>query len=136
MKIRAEFVSNSSSTSFLIITDQDLDRKSFFSLMGIQESSPLAELFSELHNAILHNGDRIDLAIIPHDALVQDWFGHFREKLTPKMIEKLEEGRRRGSKAYYGWLGSESTNAETFFCTDSFEAENDQVYLNALECIW
>lgn len=134
MKIRAGFVSNSSSTSFLIIAADDLDRDSFFSLMGIDEMSPLKDVFGTLYETILDSSRRpIDLSAIPNGARLEDWFNDFQE-LTPKMIEKLEEGRQSGRKAYYGRLSTESTNAECFFCTDSFETENDRIYLNALEC--
>ena len=137
MKIRAGFVSNSSSTSFLIIAQDDLDQKSFFSLMGVDSKSPLAGLFKTLYEAILDNARRpIDLSQVDSRMPVQDWFSGFRSDLTPRMVEKLEDARRRGLKVYYGELSSESTNAECFFCTDSFEVENDKIYFNALECVW
>lgn len=137
MKIRAGFVSNSSSTSFLIITKGDLDEKSFFSLMGVDRGSPLIGVFKELYDAILSNANKpLDLSEIVPRGNVQDWFTGFRDDLSPRMIEKLEDARRRGLKVYYGELSSDSSYAECFFCTDSFEAENDKMYFNALECVW
>jgi len=137
MKIRAGFVSNSSSTSFLIISDGDLDRKGFFSLMGVDSKSPLASVFTTLYEAILDNTRRpVDLSRVDPNVPVQDWFSDFRDDLTPRMIEKLKDARRRGLKVYYGELDSESSYAETFFCTDSFEVENDKIYFNALDCVW
>ncbi len=44
MRIRAGFVSNSSSTSFLIIAKDDLNKNDFFELMGIKADSPIADL--------------------------------------------------------------------------------------------
>ncbi len=53
MKIRAGFVSNSSSTSFLIIAKNDLNKVDFFELMGIaqvSDSRPLRAVLSGCHN--------------------------------------------------------------------------------------
>ena len=52
------------------------------------------------------------------------------------MIEKLQSNRKKGRRAYFGHLDSESSTVQTFFCTDSFEEENDKLYFNALECAW
>jgi hypothetical protein len=52
------------------------------------------------------------------------------------MKDKVEDARQRGLKVYYGELSSESENVECFFCTDSFEVENEKIYFNALECVW
>ena len=53
---------------------------------------------------------------------------------APVVIEKLKDARRRGLKVYHGQLATDSNNVECFFCTDSFEVENDHIYFNALEC--
>jgi len=135
MKIRAGFVSNSSSTSFLIIADGDLDRKGFLDLMGVDAKSPLAGLFTTLYESILDNSrETVDLSKVDPNVPMKDWFTDLRNDLTPRMLEKLEEGRARGLKVYHGQLRTESNNVECFFCTDSFEVENDRIYFNALEC--
>lgn len=135
MKIRAGFVSNSSSTSFLVIADGDLDRKGFLNLMGIDTKSPLVSLFTTLHESILENcREPVDFSQVDPKVPLKDWFTDLRNELTPRMLEKLEDARRRGLKVYHGQLATESNNVECFFCTDSFEVENDQIYFNALEC--
>lgn len=135
MKIRAGFVSNSSSTSFLVIADGDLDLKGFLNLMGIASKSPLVPLFTTLHESILENSRHpVDFSKVDPQVPLKDWFTDLRNELTPRMIEKLEDARRRGLKVYHGQLSTESNNVECFFCTDSFEAENDRFYINALEC--
>jgi hypothetical protein len=52
------------------------------------------------------------------------------------MIARIEQARGRGLKAYYGWLDSETSPIQTFFCTDSFELENEKIYFNGLENVW
>lgn len=135
MKIRAGFVSNSSSTSFLVIADGDLDLKGFLNLMGIDGKSPLVPMFTTLHESIIENTRReVDFSQADPKVALKDWFTDLRHDLTPRMLEKLEDARRRGLKVYHGQLATASNNVECFFCTDSFEVENERIYFNALEC--
>jgi hypothetical protein len=143
MKIRAGFVSNSSSTSFLILAADDLTRENFFQLMGVNPKSPLADIFGELHTAVLDGAKApIDLREIDDSVPITQWLGGFGEdangdsRISSRMAERLRDAKERGLKVYCGYLGSESSQAETFFCCDSFEAENDKFYFNALECAW
>ena len=137
MKIRAGFVSNSSSTSFLILAAEDLTEENFFQLMGVSPESPLAYLFRQLHKALLDNAESdVDLRWVDDSIPVTEWLDGFRGTISPRMAEKLQGAKKRGLKVYYGQLDSESSQAETFFCCDSFEAENEKFYLNALECAW
>jgi hypothetical protein len=137
MKIRAGFVSNSSSTSFLILAAEDLTQENFLQLMGVNPKSPLAEVFRELHEALLDGiEESLDLREVDESTPVAWWLDAFKGKISPRMAEKLQDARKRGLKVYYGNIDSESNQTETFFCCDSFEAENDKFYINALECAW
>jgi hypothetical protein len=136
MKIRAGFVSNSSSTSFLIIAKDDLNQDDFFELMGIKPDSPIADLFVQFYEDVIKNSKRIDLKTADKDIPVKTLFGARADRLSQHMIKKIKEAQKRGFKAYYGALDSETSNVQTFFCTDSFEVENEKIYFNGLECIW
>jgi hypothetical protein len=138
MKIRSGFVSNSSSTSFLVISQGALTKKKLRELMGVEKGSPLTPLFDQLYVDLLGSVDaEIDLGKIrskPHWETLLG--GRSSARLTERMLEKLNASQRSGMHAYYGHLDSESSPVQTFFCTDSFEEENDEVYLNGLECAW
>jgi hypothetical protein len=137
MKIRAGFVSNSSSTSFLILAADDLTRENFFQLMGVSPKSPLAGIFRELHEALVDGAEpAVDLRDVDESIPVTQWLDGFTGVISPRMAEKLRDAKKRGLRVYYGQLGSDSSQAESFFCCDSFEAENEKFYLNALECAW
>ena len=138
MRIRSGFVSNSSSTSFLIISRGALTKKKLRDLMGVEKGSPLTPLFDQLCVDLLDNVSAdIDLGDIktkPHWETLLG--GRSSARLTDRMLEKLDASKRIGMRAYYGLLGSETSPVQTFFCMDSFEEENDEVYLNGLECAW
>jgi len=137
MKIRAGFVSNSSSTSFLIIAKEELNERDFFELMGIASNSPVAGLFRQLYHDVRDSARRsVDFSKVPKDVSIQSLFADSRRELSPRMLEKLNEARKKGLKAYYGHLDSETNTIQTFFCTDSFEIESEKIYFNGLECMW
>jgi hypothetical protein len=137
MKIRGGFVSNSSSTSFLIITKRDLNRGDFFELMGISPNSPIADLFSEFYQAVVDNiSSEVDFKTVRGDVAPESLIETRRSRLSERMLEKIRDAKERGFKVYYGWLGSETSPIQSFFCTDSFEVENTKMYFNGLECTW
>jgi hypothetical protein len=136
MRIRAGFVSNSSSTSFLIISDGDLTQSKFRELMGVDAASPIACLFEQLFNDVTERRvERVDFSEIDASLPVQTWFDR-SDGLSAAMVAKLEGARARGLTAYYGYLNSDNNAIQSWFCTDSFEVENDKIYFNALSCAW
>ena len=137
MRLRSGFVSNSSSTSFLIISKGAFTKKKFQRLMGVKKNSPLLPLFEQLYNDMIEGTNvELDLGTIKGNAYWKSLLGRRANSLSERMIEKLDACRKKGWHAYYGRLDSESNPVQTFFCMDSFEEENDEVYLNGLECAW
>jgi hypothetical protein len=127
MKIKTDFITNSSSTSFLLACDTEFTQEEFMSLIGIKKGSPLEPIFIRLFELItremkmLSEGE-IDLKLT---------------ELHPNVAMKLLEARLRGKMIYEGDLGTENGDViESYFCLDSFEVENEHFYLNYLDCLW
>lgn len=134
MRVRAGYVSNSSSTSFLILTDEELKEESFLDLMGVTRESPLAGVFRSLYERIKSGAARRN---VTHDNLAfipEEWFGD--DHIARAVKERLALARPGGLIAYYGRLDSDGDIVESFFCTESFEAANERMYFNCLECTW
>jgi hypothetical protein len=137
MKIRAGFVSNSSSTSFLIISKRDLKRADFFELMGISLDSPIADLFAAFYQSVIDNiRAEVDFKTEERNVPSEKLFGEWTDNLSDHMLRKIQEARGSGQKVYFGRLDSETSPIQTFFCTDSFEVQNDKIYFNGLENVW
>lgn len=134
MRIRAGFVSNSSSTSFLIIARDELEEEAFLELMGVSPDSPIADLFRDLFSDVIESSQCVDLARVDSRVSPEAWFG--TDRLSPAMIARLRVAARQGLKAYFGSLTSDENPVQSFFCTDAFEVENERIYFNYLECVW
>lgn len=137
MKIRAGFVSNSSSTSFLIISKKDLNQSDFLELMGIESDSPIADLFSQFYQDVIDSAETVDFKTADKSVPAEEWFSDSPAgALSEHMLLKVREAKKRGLKAYYGSLDSETSMIQTFFCTDCFEVSNEKIYFNGLENVW
>ena len=134
MRIRPGFVSNSSSTSFLILTKEELTESAFIDLMGAAPDSPLSPIFRELYDRLMMSSTVVDYATAygppPSD------FRMARLLLSDELRERLADAQRQKLRVYYGSLGSDGDRVESFFCTESFVAENEKIYFNCVECGW
>lgn len=137
MKVRVDFVTNSSTTSFVIITTGDFKKGDLFELMGVSEQSPLLPLFDALYYSL-------QKSMYPAEEYFSryygdttgDWLELLRSKFAEEVVERIVGAQQAGCEVFMGMLCSDENLIESFFCVESFEVENDKVYFNALECAW
>jgi hypothetical protein len=130
MKIRRDYVTNSSSTSYIIICAEEFTRDNLSEIMGIRRHSPLYPLVNSLYDAIM--GGREPAQSATKEAL-EDLF---RLGLSPQLWERVNRAQQQGKEIWVGDLSSEETPSESLFCCSAFEWENDKMYINALNCVW
>ena len=133
MKIRFDFVTNSSSTSFVYISDEDLSEEAFLKAAGVDRNSPVGDLFRQMHSelitAIELNGKQI-MTKNAADSLAGT------HKFTPEVVEKMKDAIEQGKNVVTSKLSSDGPLAESLLCMAMFEIESDRFYINAYNNYW
>lgn len=133
MKIKLDFVSNSSSTSFVYISDEELSEEVFLEAAGVDGDGPVGDLFrqmySEISTAIRHYGEQIT-TIEDADSLAGT------HEFTPDVVEKMKNAIEQGKNVITATLSSDGPLAESLLCMAMFEIESDHFYINAYNNFW
>ena len=108
MKIRMGFITNSSSTNFLIISKEELTEEYLFEKLGFIKDGMLEKQGRELCRSIIY---ALDGGLRYHNYEITDY-------------------------AYWGYTSSDDSPITQFFTTDSFEIEDKDFYLNGRACVW
>lgn len=130
MKIRMGFITNSSSTNFLIISKEELTEDYLFRKLGFVKGGVLEEQGRQLCNSIM---DAIDGGLryysydTPNYETIKEVFGDKSAMLYKKNSSYY---------AYWGYTSSDESPIIQFFTTDSFEIEDKDFYLNGRACVW
>jgi hypothetical protein len=137
MRVRTGFVSNSSSTSFLIISKGEMTEERFLSLVGVRNGTAMGDVFLHLYQALLSSQwGAVDFGrpgAPGPEVAVASWG---KAHVTDRMMERIRDAHKNGDLVIYGELSTDEDSVETFFCCESFELAGDGLYLNALEATW
>lgn len=126
MKIRKGFVTNSSSTNFIIICEQELTFDYLYDKLSGSKKSVFDEEIKELCKIILAYAQKLEN--IDFFKLTEEYGGDL-----DKVYKKLS---KKSCYIYRGYTYSDSDEIESFFTCTPIEFESDGFYLNALNCVW
>jgi len=131
MKIRKGFVTNSSSTSFIISLKEEFSMENFMMAIGANGNSPMNKIFEDLFQAI--DDDKQNIFDVANEYQEGISVGEFLQKkgFNQDTVKKVEVLLQDGREVYYGRLRSDGeTPSEIFFCCDSFVLCEENIYFN------
>lgn len=126
MKIRRGFVTNSSSTSFLILSKKEITAEYLLTELGFRRSSPIYEEGCALVSDMMHH-----LRIIGENEVdeIVEYFGE-------EMLGIFRQKRNKGWFAYIGDTASDEQVLSSFFTMDSTIVRNSHMVIDARRCLW
>lgn len=132
MIIRDGFVTNSSSTNFMIICKEELTTEYLFRKLGFNNQSRISDAGMSLVNDIIYGTTRgvrwFEIDTIDY-ANVLKIFGE-------KSAEKFKELSKKGFHTYIGHISSDDEYLTSFMAVDSFVINEKDFYMDGKNCTW
>lgn len=133
MKVRIGYVTNSSSTNFLILSKKELTEDYLYKMLGFKKNSRIEAQARELCRSILegtYRGIKYEDSNNISYKDVKDAFGEYA-------ATKYDELTKKGYEAYAGYTDTDDGYVLTsLFTTDTFEYEKPGFYINGRICMW
>lgn len=132
MKIRDGFVTNSSSTNFMIISKEELTVEYLTEKLGFKNDSYIEMMGNDLASQII-DGTRRGVRWFEIDEInyekVLEIFGE-------KSAKKYSKLSKKGFRTYMGYISSDDDCLSSFMTTDCFIIDKKDFYMDGKNCMW
>jgi hypothetical protein len=132
MKIRIGYVTNSSSTNFLILSKKELTQEYLFKKLGFKKGSIIEQYALDLCENII-NGTYRGLRYFDFEEMNYE---NVKQVFGEDTAEKYKKYKEKGFHSYMGYTSSDEDTLTSFFTTDTFELEENGIYINGRSCVW
>lgn len=132
MVIRDGFVTNSSSTSFIIISKKELTEEYLAEKLGVKRNAPNYHTILRLCKEMINEGKRG----FYHHNYEETNYELVKELFGDKTAQKYDKLSKKGFNIYCGRISSEESDIETALCLDCFKVARKDIYIDASDNVW
>lgn len=134
MKVKTGFVTNSSTTNYIVMSQGEPTMQAFFRAVGISPESMFLDVFVKLFQKFK---DDMTPGLYYARRYGCDTIDEFVEKHFSKdTLARVQEAEAKGYDIYIGDLSSDNDPIETLFCCDSFVIDSGKLVIDATEDAW
>lgn len=114
------------------MSKKELTAQYLYKKLGFKKNSPIESAAMEMCENIIY-GTNKGLRYFNFDEVTYD---NVKEVFGEKAASRYLEYQKKGYLGYMGYTSSDEGTLTSFFTTDSFEIDNNDIYVYARSCMW